>query len=83
MTEVLGYSPERGLVAATSDAASAIGLGDTLGRLSPGYSADLLVMKGRPWERVKDLSTDNLLAVVCRGELVHGELPVGRAAGFR
>ena len=75
MGEVLGYSPTRALVAATSDAATAIGLGESLGTLAPGHAADFLVMRGRPWEDLKDLSTDNLVAVVCRGELVYGELP--------
>jgi imidazolonepropionase-like amidohydrolase len=77
MSEVLGFSPQRCLSAATSDAASAIGLGDTLGQLTPGHAADLLVMRGRPWEDLKDLRTENLIAVVCRGEVVHGELPLG------
>jgi len=75
MSEVLGYSPTRALEAATSDAAAAIGLGESLGTLASGYAADFVVMRGRPWEDLKDLSTDNIVAVVCRGELVFGELP--------
>jgi imidazolonepropionase-like amidohydrolase len=77
MAEVLGFDASRCLRAATSDAAAAIGLGDQLGRLSPGYGADLVVMRGRPWTDATDLKPENIVAVVCRGELVHGELPIG------
>ena len=45
------------------------------GRLAPGYSADLLIVRGRPWRDIRDLTVDNLVAVVARGEVVAGALP--------
>lgn len=75
MVEVLGYSPSRALQAATSDAAAAIGLGSSVGRISTGFGADFLVMRGRPWEDAALLSADDIVAVVCRGQLVAGSLP--------
>lgn len=46
--EHLGLSRDRILAMATTEAAHALGLGDTTGRLTPGYSADLLVVDGDP-----------------------------------
>jgi imidazolonepropionase-like amidohydrolase len=76
MTEVLGVSAEAALRAATSEAAASIGLAAKTGRLVPGLGADLLVVRGRPWERITDLTVGNLVAVVSRGRVVAGELPV-------
>jgi imidazolonepropionase-like amidohydrolase len=75
MSDVLGFDAPRCLRAATSDAAAAIGLGDELGRIAPGYGADLVVMRGRPWLDLRELRPENIVAVVCRGQVVHGELP--------
>jgi imidazolonepropionase-like amidohydrolase len=44
----LGYTPEQALIAATSDAAAAIGLSDETGRIAPGLSADVLIVNGDP-----------------------------------
>ena len=75
MTEVLGIDPRAALRASTSLSAAAVGLGERVGRIKPGFGADFVVMRGRPWERAADLSTGNIVAVVCRGRLVAGELP--------
>ena len=75
MHEVIGLDAESCLRAATSKAAAAIGLDATIGRLAPGYSADLLIVRGRPWRDIRDLTVDNLVAVVARGEVVAGALP--------
>ncbi len=75
MVEVLGYSPARALQAATSDAAAAVGLGSVVGRVAPAFGADFLVMRGRPWQEASALSADNVVAVVCRGQVVAGALP--------
>lgn len=74
MAEVLGWSAERSLAAATSRAADAIGRPD-LGRLVPGAKADLVVVEGRPWEDLGVLRPDRIVAVVSRGRLVAGALP--------
>ncbi|MEV5496831.1 amidohydrolase family protein [Nonomuraea fuscirosea] len=73
MTRVLGLDADSALRAATSDAADAIGM--PVGRLAPGLGADLIVLRGRPWERIEDLATENIVAVVSRGRLVAGRLP--------
>lgn len=75
MREIFDWTPERTLVAATSDAADAVGLGDKIGTLAPGYGADLVIVRGRPWERIEDLTADAIVAVVSRGRVVAGALP--------
>jgi imidazolonepropionase-like amidohydrolase len=45
-----GLTPERVLVAATSSAAELMGLQDELGKLAPGYRADLVVVDGDPFD---------------------------------
>lgn len=43
-----GVSPERILAAATVNAADALGASERLGRIAPGYEADLVVLDGNP-----------------------------------
>ncbi|MFI7227011.1 amidohydrolase family protein [Nonomuraea angiospora] len=74
MTRVLGMDAESALRAATSDAADSIGM--PVGRIAPGLGADFVVLRGRPWERIEDLATENIVAVVSRGRVVAGRLPV-------
>ena len=74
MAEVLGLSPEQVLRSGTSAAAAAVGRGD-LGVLAQGARADLLVLRGRPWEHLEDLRVENVVAAVSRGRVVHGSLP--------
>lgn len=76
MKEAFGWSSERALQAGTSDAADAIRLTGTVGRLQPGYGADFVVVRGTPWQNIDDLRTENIVAVVARGELVSGAFPV-------
>jgi imidazolonepropionase-like amidohydrolase len=73
MAEVLGWSAERALAAATSRAAAAIGRSD-LGRLVPGAKADLVVVRGRPWEDLAALRPERIVAVISRGRVVAGAL---------
>jgi imidazolonepropionase-like amidohydrolase len=75
MAAMFGWTAERTLVAATSDAADAIGLGAVTGRLRPGLGGDFVVLRGRPWEDVDALRTENIVAVVSRGRVVAGALP--------
>ncbi|AZZ53132.1 amidohydrolase family protein [Rathayibacter festucae] len=75
MRESFGWSSERALVAATSDAAAVVGLGAKVGRLAPGFGADFVVLRGRPWESIDDLRAESIVAVVSRGRVVSGELP--------
>ncbi|TDD26392.1 metal-dependent hydrolase family protein [Nonomuraea diastatica] len=73
MARILGMDAASALRAATSDAADSIGL--PVGRIAPGLGADLIVLRGRPWERIDDLATGNIVAVVSRGAVVAGGLP--------
>nr|WP_275889320.1 amidohydrolase family protein [Nakamurella flavida] len=75
MVEVLGYGPEQALRAGTSVAARALGLESVTGSVRPGLGADLVLMRGRPWERAADLRVEDVAAVVCRGRLASGALP--------
>jgi len=55
-----GMSPVAALRALTSDAASMLGVGDRIGKLLPGYDADVLLLDGSPL----DLSSSVLRAWV-------------------
>jgi imidazolonepropionase-like amidohydrolase len=61
----VGMSPREALLAATSNAATAIGLGDRKGRIAPGYDADILAVDGNPLTDPTVLH--NLRAVFVRG----------------
>jgi imidazolonepropionase-like amidohydrolase len=75
MKKAFGWSSERALIAGTSDAADAVRLGGTTGRLKAGLGADFIVVRGKPWQDIETLRPENLVAVVARGELVSGALP--------
>lgn len=51
-----GLTPAQAVVAATGDAAKAMGIGSLVGTLEPGREADLLVVDGRPDEEVTDVA---------------------------
>ncbi|MCC5794508.1 MAG: amidohydrolase family protein [Chromatiales bacterium] len=53
--QAAGLAPAEALRAATSAPAAAIGLGNELGRIAPGYIADLIVVDGDPLEDVSAL----------------------------
>jgi imidazolonepropionase-like amidohydrolase len=55
LMEAAGMTPEQVLAATTSSAAELIGFGDTLGKLAPGYRADLVVVDGDPLGRLAEL----------------------------
>jgi imidazolonepropionase-like amidohydrolase len=50
---LLGFEPWQAIATITSDAAEALGLGDTVGRIQPGLAADLVAVDGDP---AKDLA---------------------------
>jgi imidazolonepropionase-like amidohydrolase len=61
----LGFRPEDVLAMATTEAAAALGLGATTGRLAPGYDADLIVVHGDP--RTDMAVLGKLRRVIARG----------------
>lgn len=74
MAELFGWTAARALESATSRAAAAIGRASDLGRVSPGYLADFVVLDSRPAEDVAGLAAQHLVAVVSRGRVVAGSL---------
>lgn len=63
-----GLTNEQALSAATVNAARAIGLPDEVGQLSPGASADLVLVGGDPLASTKHL--DDVRFVMARGDVV-------------
>jgi len=61
----LGFRPAQVLAMATTEAAAALGLGATTGRLAPGYDADLIVVCGDPQADIAALR--DLRRVIARG----------------
>lgn len=61
MYEWLGFSPERVIELATTDAATALGIDAITGRIEAGRSADLLVVDGDPRAGVAALRTVRLV----------------------
>ncbi|HEV8673863.1 MAG TPA: amidohydrolase family protein, partial [Methylomirabilota bacterium] len=67
-----GMAPRECVRAATSAAASVLGLGDRLGRIAPGYAADLLAVDGDPADDLDALG--QVVLVVAQGRLVVNRL---------
>jgi imidazolonepropionase len=69
---VYGLRPMEALVAATANAAYVLGLSNELGRIAPGYRADMVVLDCPTFDHVTYRPDhDFVLAVVCGGELVY------------
>src|SRR3954452_2838173 len=47
-----GMTPAQALATATTTAADLLGQGDRLGRLAPGFTADIVAVEGRPLEEI-------------------------------
>ncbi|MFI5230594.1 MAG: amidohydrolase family protein [Gemmatimonadales bacterium] len=62
-----GQKPMDAITTATSTTARALGLGDTLGVLAPGYAADIIAVRGNP---VNDIAALRTVAFVMRGGVV-------------
>ena len=58
-----GMAPLAALRSATSMAAELLGLGETVGRIAPGYAADLVAVTGNPAERIQALADVQLVLV--------------------
>lgn len=65
----LGLPTSKILDMATADAADALGLGETTGRIAPGFRADLLVVEGDPLE---DLDALRAISAVIAAGRHHG-----------
>jgi imidazolonepropionase-like amidohydrolase len=67
-----GMEPMQALKAATSEAAGAMGLDDRLGRVEPGYYADLVVLGSDPLEDIE--AVDEIELVMKKGEVFRNDL---------
>jgi imidazolonepropionase len=69
---IYGLRPLEALVAATANSAYVLGLEAEIGRVAPGYRADLVVLEDASFDSLAYRPDhDHVLAVVCGGELVH------------
>jgi imidazolonepropionase-like amidohydrolase len=50
-------------------------MGDSIGRVAPGFAPDLVLVQGRPWLNLEEFTGESIVAVICRGQLVSGRLP--------
>jgi imidazolonepropionase-like amidohydrolase len=55
LVELVGMSPAEALASATTGAARLLGLEREVGRIAPGYSADLIAVSGDPLRDVRVL----------------------------
>src|SRR3546814_14350908 len=55
LIEIVGMSPAEALASATTEAAKLIDMETAVGRIAPGYSADIIAVTGNPLEDVRVL----------------------------
>jgi imidazolonepropionase-like amidohydrolase len=58
-----GMTPLEAIRSATVTAAECLGLGEVIGRVAPGYAADLIAVAGDPAERIEALADLKLVLV--------------------
>lgn len=63
-----GMSDREVLASATTGAAEVLGMEDEIGRIAPGFSADIIAVKGNPLEDVSVL--ENVVWVMVRGRVI-------------
>lgn len=63
-----GMTPLEAIRSATATAADCLGLGQALGRVAPGYAADLIAVAGDPAERIEALG--DLRLVLVNGRII-------------
>lgn len=81
MVQYGGMTAQDVLVSATRSAADLLGLGQEIGRLAPGYSADLIVVRGDPLTDVAALQRDRVDFVMVRGRVMPMPAPNEAAMG--
>jgi imidazolonepropionase-like amidohydrolase len=75
-----GLSELQALAAATSNSAKICGIDKSTGTVAPGYQADLLVIDGKPDQRIRDLR--NIQVVMKGGAIFRSELKGLEAQGL-
>ena len=66
--EYCGQTPMEALVSAGRIAAEALGMADRIGKLAPGYDADIIALDGNPLE---DINAVSRVVFVMRGGVVY------------
>jgi imidazolonepropionase-like amidohydrolase len=69
--DLLGFTPMETLVAATRMGGEIMGRADDLGRVKPGYLADLLLVDGDPLSDIKRLQDRDALLVIMKDGCLH------------
>jgi imidazolonepropionase-like amidohydrolase len=67
-----GMTPAQALATATTTAAELLGQKDRLGRIAPGFTADIVAVEGKPLERIADVISG------IRWVMKDGQVVVGR-----
>ena len=70
MVQYGGMSAQEVVVSATRTAAELLGLENEIGRLAPGFSADIIGVRGNPLEDLGALQRDRIVVVVAAGRVV-------------
>jgi imidazolonepropionase-like amidohydrolase len=68
LVDVVGMSPAEALASATTGAARLLGLENEIGRIAPGFSADLIAVSGDPLRDVRAL--EHVDYVMVRGKTI-------------
>ncbi len=70
-----GMTPMEAIVASTATAAQLIGIQDSVGTLTKGMEADLVILKGNPLRRIECYETETMIMGVMKaGKFVSGPL---------
>lgn len=70
MVEYGGMSAQDVVISATRSAAELLGLENDIGQLAPGFSADVIAVRGNPLEDLGALQRGNIAFVMARGRVV-------------
>jgi imidazolonepropionase-like amidohydrolase len=74
----LGMTPLEALRTATTNAAALLGMASRIGRIEPGYEADLIVVEHNPLSDIRSLA--DVLVVISNGRVALNRLPFGRTS---
>lgn len=69
MVDLIGMTPREALASATTAAAKAMNLENDVGRIAPGYSADMIAVDGNPLENIRTL--EKVKWVMVRGRIIN------------
>ena len=78
---LFGYTPKESLICATALGGEMMGYPEQLGKVQPGYYADVILVDGNPLEDIEILQeTSNLHAIVINGH-IHKNLSATKVDG--